>query len=192
MAGIGTLVPVGELLAMAKRLNPRLRRIGLPWNPSQTNSETYTRMARVTAPGLGLELIEGNVEATTAVGEVVASLVGRGAEAILTTGDLTVSLAIDAVVAEARRARIPVFATQPSLATHGVLLAMGGDYYLIGRETGDLAARVMNGEDISRIPILYQLPLLLVINRSATIGLRETWTFPPDVLARAREVKATS
>ncbi len=192
MVGIGTLVPVGELLAMAKRLNPQLKRVGLPWNPSQTNSEIYTRMARAAAPGLGLELIEGNVDATPVVGEVVASLVGRGAEAILTTGDLTVSLAIDAVVAAARRGRIPVFATQPGLTTHGVLLAMGGDYYLIGRETGDLAARVLSGEDMSRIPIVYSLPMLLMINRSATIGLRQSWTFPPDVLAKAREAKSPS
>ena len=187
MVGIGTLVPVSELLQTAKRLNPQLQRIGLPWNPSQANSETYTRLARAAAPQLGLELLEGTVDTTPGVGEVVASLVSRGAEAILTTGDLTVSLAIDAVVAEARRGGIPVFATQPSLAGHGVLLAMGGDYYLIGRETGDLATRVLNGEDMSRIPILYRLPMLLVINRSAATGLTQTWTFPPDVLAQARE-----
>ena len=188
MVGIGTLVPVNELLATAKRMNPQLRRVGLPWNPSQSNSETYTRMARAAAPRLGLELLEGTVDATPAVGEVVASLTARGAEAILTTGDLTVSLAIDAVVAEGRRSRIPVFATQPVLAARGVLLAMGGDYYLIGRETGDLAARVLDGEEMSRIPILYRLPMLTVINRAAATGLKQRWAFPPDVLARAREI----
>ncbi len=64
----------------------------------------------------------------------------------------------------------------------------GGDYYQIGRETGDLAARVMGGEDMSHMPILYRLPLLTVINRAAASGLRQTWTFPPDVLAHAEEV----
>ena len=38
--GIGTLVPISEILGMAKRLNPKLKRVGLPWNPSQSNSET--------------------------------------------------------------------------------------------------------------------------------------------------------
>lgn len=185
--GVGTLAPVKELLAMAIRMNPRLKRVGLPWNPSQSNSETYTRIAREAAPRLGLELIEGTVDATPAVGEVVASLVARGAELILTTGDLTVSLAIDSVVAEAHRGKIPVMATQPSFAGRGALLAMGGDYYLIGRDAGDLAARVMTGEDMSRIPIRYSLPMVMVINRSAAIGLRQTWTFPPDLLAQARE-----
>ena len=187
MVGIGTLVPVGDLLEVAKRMNPRLRRVGLPWNPSQSNSETYTRMGRAAAPRLGIELLEGTVETTPAVGEVVASLVARGAEAILTTGDLTVTLAIDTVIAEANRGGVPVFSTQPVLAARGVLLAMGADYYLIGRETGDLAARVLGGEDPSRSPILYRLPKMVTINRAPIGKLKDAWTFPPDLLAVAKE-----
>jgi len=112
MVGIGTLVPVGELLEMAKKMNPRLKRVGLPWNPSQANSEVYTLMARDKAAKMGLELLEGTVDATPAVGEVVASLAARGADLILTAGDLTVTVAMDAVIAECRRAGIPAFATQ--------------------------------------------------------------------------------
>ncbi len=125
------------------------------------------------------------------MGEVVASLVARGAQAILTTGDLTVSLAMDAVVAESRRGGVPVFAALPFAAERGALLAMGGDYYLIGRETGDLAARVLGGEDMARIPILYSLPKRLVINHSAMRFLKDGWTFPPDVLSVAKEAASS-
>ncbi len=187
MVGIGTLAPLEDLLATAKHMQPRLKRVGLPWNPSQSNSETYTKMARAAAPKLGLELLEGTVDATPAVGEVVASLVARGSEAILVTGDVTVGLAIDAVVAEARRGGVPVIATQPLMTARGVLLALGADFYQVGRDTGDLAARVLNGEDVGSIPVLYRLPKLLAINRAAVSGLKHSWTFPPDVLAEARE-----
>ncbi len=188
MVGIGTLAPLGELLAIVKRMNPQLKRVGLPWNPSQSNSETYTKMARAAAPGLGISLMEGTVDSTPAVGEVVASLVGRGAEAILITGDLTVSIAADVVVAEATKGGVPVFSTQPDTAARGVLLALGGDFYQIGRETGDLAARVLGGENMSRIPIIYSLPMKLVMNRRVTPQLKSTWIFPADVLAKATEV----
>ncbi len=190
MVGIGTLAPLADLLAIAKRMNPQLNRIGLPWNPSQSNSETYTRMARAAAPQLGIDLLEGTVDATPAVGEVVASLIGQGAEAILVTGDLTVSLAIDAVIAEASKSGIPVFSTQPDTAIRGVLLALGGDFYQIGRETGDLAARVLDGEDIDRMPIQYSLPMKLVINRRVLPKMKSAWVFPTDVLAKAVEVTA--
>jgi len=192
MVGIGTLAPVGELMAIVKRMNPQMKRVGLPWNPSQSNSETYTKIARTAAPRLGIELMEGNVDSIPAVGEVVDSLVGRGAEAILTTGDMTVSLAIDAVVAEALKGGVPVFSTLPDTAKRGVLLALGGDYLQIGRETGDLAARVLGGEDMSRIPVQYSLPMKLSINPGTTAKLKSAWVFPPDVVAKATVVTSDS
>jgi putative ABC transport system substrate-binding protein len=192
MVGIGTLAPVGDLLAIIKRMNPRLKRVGLPWNPSQSNSETYTRMAREASPKIGIDLLEGTVDSTPAVGEVVASLVGRGVDAILFTGDLTVSIAADAVVAEASKGGVPVFSTQPDTAARGVFLALGGDFYQIGRETGDLAARVLAGEDINRIPIQYSMPMKLVINRRVTPKLKSSWIFPTDVLAKATDVTGGS
>ncbi len=188
MIGIGSLAPLEELLTIVKRLNPQLKRVGLPWNPSQSNSESYTRIARAAAPRLGIDLLEGTVDSTPAVGEVVASLVGRGAEAILTTGDLTVSLAIDAAVAEASKGGVPVFSTQPDTAARGVFLALGGDFYLIGRETGDLAARVLANEDINRMPIQYSMPMKLMINRRVMPRLKTAWVFPAEVLAKATEV----
>ena len=82
MVGIGSFMPVGELLEMARRLNPRLRSVGLPWNPAEANSQSFTRVAREFARRLGLKLLEGNVENSTAVGEVTDSLIARGAEAL--------------------------------------------------------------------------------------------------------------
>jgi putative ABC transport system substrate-binding protein len=144
------------------------------------------------APRLGIDLVEGTVDSTPAVGEVVASLVGREVEAILITGDLTVALAADNVVAEASKGSIPVFSTQPEDASRGVLLAIGADFYQIGRETGDLAARVLGGEDISLMPVQYSLPMQLVINRRVIPKLKSAWVFPTDVLDKAAEVTGSS
>jgi putative ABC transport system substrate-binding protein len=192
MVGIGTFMPVGELLEMARRLNPRLRSVGLPWNPAEANSQSYTRAARESAHRLGINLLEGNVENSTVVGEVTDSLVARGAEAILMTGDNTISIAADTVIASARKAHIPVMATSPESVGKGALFAMGADYYRVGRQIGDLAARVLSGEDTATLPILYQIPKTFLINRRVLAQLRDTWVFPPDVLAEAKDVTATS
>jgi putative ABC transport system substrate-binding protein len=192
MVGIGTLAPIQDILSIIKTMNPQVTRVGLPWNHSQSNSETYTKLARAAAPKLGIELLESNVDATAAVGEVVASLIARDAEVILVTGDLTVSLAVDAVVAEALKGGAPVFSTQPDTITRGVLLALGGDYYQIGRDTGDLAARVLGGEDMSRIPVQYTLPMKLVINRRSLPRLKGSWVFPKDILAKATDMTGTN
>jgi len=192
LVGIGSFMPVGEVLEMARRLNPRLRAVGLPWNPAEANSQSYTHAAREAAGRLGLELLEGNVENSTVVGEVIDSLIARGAEAILMTGDNTVNIASDTVLARARKARIPAIATGPSTVAHGALFAIGADYYLVGRQVGDLAARVLSGEDTATMPILYQIPKIFLINRRVPAQLRDIWMFPPDVLAQAKDVSAAS
>ena len=192
LVGIGSFMPVGEVLEMARRLNPRLRAVGLPWNPAEANSQSYTHAAREAAGRLGLELLEGNVENSTVVGEVIDSLIARGAEAILMTGDNTVNIASDTVLARARKARIPAIATGPSTVAHGALFAIGADYYLVGRQVGDLAARVLSGEDTATLPILYQIPKIFLIDRRVPAQLRDIWMFPPDVLAQAKDVSANS
>jgi putative ABC transport system substrate-binding protein len=192
MVGIGSFMPVGEVLEMARRLNPRLRSVGLPWNPAEANSQSYTHAAREAAHRLGLELLEGNVENSTVVGEVTDSLIARGAEVILMTGDNTVSIASDTVIASARKARIPAMATLPPAVVHGALFAIGADYYLVGRQVGDVAARVLAGEGTATMPILYQIPKIFLINRRVPAQLRDTWVFPPDVLAQAKDVSAAS
>jgi len=192
MVGIGDFMPIGEVLEMARRLNPRLRLVGLPWNPAEANSQSYTRVAREAAHRLGLELLEGNVESSTVVGEVTESLIARGVEAILITGDNTVAVGSDTLLASARKARIPVIAAMPWVVGRGALFAIGPDFYQVGRQVGDLATRVLSGEDTATMPILYQIPKIFLIDRRVPAQLRDTWVFPPDVLAQAKDVSAAS
>jgi len=188
MVGIGSMAPAGELMEAARTFNPRLQRFGLPWNPSQANSERFTKIARDVAKKMGVELVEGSVDSATVVGEVTGSLVARGADAILALGDLTVATAIDSVVAEARKGRIPVFSTMPDMANRGALYAVGPDYYVIGRQMGALGARVLKGEDTAKIPILYEVPKKIAINLKALSGLRQEWKIPPELVSKANTV----
>ena len=134
---------------------------------------------------MGVELLEAAVDNTAAVGETTGSLVSRGAEAILALGDLTVGLGIDAVVAEANKGKIPVLSVMPDTATHGALYASGPNYYEIGKQMGDLLTRVIKGEDMTKIPILYDMPKGVAINLTALPGLKQQWTIPPEVIAKA-------
>jgi ABC-type uncharacterized transport system substrate-binding protein len=188
MVGVGSLAPIDELLDAVRRSNPRLRRVGLPWNPSQANSEMYTKVTREVARHMGMELLEGSVDNTAAVGEVVSSLIAQGAEVILIHGDQTVALAVDAVVAAAHRGKIPVFSTMPATIGNGVLLAVGADYYEIGKLTGAVAVRVLGGEDMSKMAVEYIMPKQYAVNRQALAGLKDNWRIPEDLIRRAAKV----
>ena len=189
MVGIGSLMPPSEILVSARQFNPKVKKFGLPWNPSQANSERFTVMARAAAKQMGdVELLEAAVDNTAAVGETVSSLVSRGAEAILVLGDLTVALGIDSVVAEARKGKIPVISVMPDMVPRGALYAAGPDYYDIGKQMGDLTTRVIKGADMTKIPISYDVPREYGVNLKALQGLKDDWRIPADVIAKAKVV----
>lgn len=185
LVGVGSLLPVEELLNAARRFNPRLKRFGLPWNPSQANSEKYAQLARAATKAMGVELIEGSVENTTMVGQVTGSLVARGADAILALGDLTVAVAIDSVVSEARKGGIPVLSVLTDAVPHGALFAVGADFYQVGGQMGDMGALALGGMDIAKIPLVYNVPKSYAINMLALDGLKEQWRIPDDLTAKA-------
>jgi putative ABC transport system substrate-binding protein len=188
MVGVGTLMPVDDILIAARQFNPRVKRFGMPWNPAQANSVKYAQMARAATKAMGFELLEGAVENSTMVGQVTGSLVSRGADAILVLGDLTVAVAIDSVVAEARKGRIPVFSVLTDTVRHGVMYAAGSDFYQVGGQMADMGARVMDGEEIATIPVVYDVPKSYVVNLLALDGLKDTWRVPEDAIAKANLV----
>jgi ABC-type uncharacterized transport system substrate-binding protein len=188
MTGIGSLMPMDELLGIARQMNPRIQKFGIPFNPSQANSLRYMELARAAAKNLGVEILEGSVDNTAAVGEVSDSLVSRGAEALVVIGDVTVGLGIDSVIGSARKGRIPVIGALPGDVKRGVMFAAGADFYAVGRQMGDVAARLFAGEDPAKIPVSYALPKTYGVNLTVLPGLKDRWTPPEDLLAKAKVV----
>ncbi|HXB69798.1 MAG TPA: ABC transporter substrate-binding protein [Candidatus Acidoferrales bacterium] len=188
MTGIGSLMPVDEIMEVARRMNPRVQRFGIPWNPSQANSERYMELAREAAAKMKVEILEGSVDSSAVVGEVTSALIARGADVIVVIGDVTVGLAIDSVIAQARKGKIPVVGALPDYVSRGALFAAGADFYQVGRQMGEVALRMFHGEDPAKIPIIYSLPKTYGVNLAALDGLKDRWQVPPDLLAKANTV----
>jgi ABC-type uncharacterized transport system substrate-binding protein len=188
MIGHGSFLPVHDAFAMAKKALPSLKRVGVAWNPAESNSEAFTLKAREACRTLGLELLEANVDSSAAVTEAVQSLVARGAQALWVGGDNTMMSTLGSAVATARTARIPVFTIMPGAPNRGTLFDIGLDFQELGRIGGLLAGRVLQGLDPATVPIRDvqdEVPRRLVVNTLALAGLREPWQIPDDVRADA-------
>jgi putative ABC transport system substrate-binding protein len=185
LVGIGTFLPVVEAFRIAREMFPGLKRVGVAWNPAEANSRAYTEKAREACQAMNIELLEANVENSNGVLEAEDSLVARGAQALWIGGDVTVSIAVDSVISVGHHAGIPVFSITPGKLDRGTLFDYGADFYQIGKQTGELAARVLRGADPGQIPIANQVPTLLVVNTRALEGLKDSWRVPDDLLRRA-------
>ena len=153
MAGQSSFPPVERTFQIARQMLPGLKRIGVAWNPAESNSLVFVVKAREVAKTMGFELLEANVDNTSAVGEAVRSLIGRDAQAIWVGGDNTVIAAINTVIETATRQRVPVFTVLPGKPDRGTLFDAGPDFYQVGRLGGALAAEILDGADMAKIPV---------------------------------------
>jgi ABC-type uncharacterized transport system substrate-binding protein len=191
LVGQGIFPPVERAFEIARQMRPTLARIGTVWNPAEANSLAFVTRARDVAKQMNLTLLEANADNAPAVSEALRSLYVRSAEALLVAGDNTVVAAIGSVIASCQRRRLPVFTILPGAPDRGTLFDVGPDFYQVGRLGGLLAADVLGGADMTRIPIRDVqdvVPFFLSMNTTVLKGLKDPWRIPDELLARATVV----
>lgn len=185
LTGTSDLTPVRTQLELLTQIAPNAKRVGVLYNNGEVNSVVQVEIARQAARELGLTLVEATAATTAEVLQAAQSLVGR-VDAIYVPTDNTVVAAIESVVLVAERARLPLIAGEDQSVENGALATIGIDYYQLGRQTADMAHRVLQGEDPAEISIEYQSEMTVVLNLDAArrIGL----TIPQSVLAQAARI----
>ncbi|MBO2521775.1 MAG: ABC transporter substrate-binding protein [Clostridia bacterium] len=185
VTGTSDLTPVREQLELLKEIVPQARRVGVVYNAGEVNSVVQVELARQAAASLGFTLVEATAANSSEVLQAAQSLQGR-VDAIYVPTDNTVVSALESVILVAERARLPLIAGEADSVAKGALATLGIDYYKLGRQTADIAYRVLQGEDPAGIPIEYLNDLDLVVNVAA--AKRMGVTIPDSVLARADQV----
>jgi putative ABC transport system substrate-binding protein len=183
LVGYGTLLPVDVTLKFARRLFPGLRKLGVAHNPSETNSRVFMGMARESCKELGIEIIDAPVENSASVKEAIDSVIARGAEAIWIGGDNTVASVADTVISAAKRGRVPVISILPGKhPDRGTLFDLGVDFVQVGRLSGELAVKLLRGEDPAKMPVrdvLDRVPKKLTFNALVLKDLKDPWKLTP-------------
>ncbi len=170
---------------LAREANPRLKKVGVVWNPAESNSEAATKLARVACRKLNIELSEVTIDSSSAVLDAARVLVSRNVDAIWAGGDATVAASIETLIGAANDGGIPVFGNTQSNVKVGALFSLGPDYYEVGHSGGLLAARVLKGTSPASIPVENYSPEVLALNLVAEERFRANWKFGPDWAKRA-------
>ena len=191
LLGYGSLAPVHATFGILQRINPRVEKVGVAHNPSESNSRRFMELARVSCRQRGIDLLEAAVENSSGVVEAVQSTIARGAEAIFIPGDTTVASVCDSVVHVAAQAGVPVFTVVPGKPDRGTLFDVGFDFREVGLLAGRLAGDLLDGRDPATVPIgetAREIPPRLTINLVAPGVDRRAWRIPDDLLAQAKVV----
>ena len=105
---------------------------------------------------------------------------------IYTSTDNNVVSAYESLYQVAKESKIPLIASDTSSVERGAIAALGVNYYDLGRETGKIVVRILNGEKAGAIPVY--TPKVLDLYVSPKHAKEQGITLPQAVLDKAKEV----
>jgi len=185
VTGVTDRLPLEKHLAMMKEVVPNLKTLGVLYNPGEANSVSEINRLKIIAKDQGIAVIEAPAPDSNGVLGAARSLVGK-VDALYTPTDNTVVSALEAVVKVGMDAKLPVFAGDTGSVPRGAIAAVGFNYYDVGRQTGKIIGRILNGEKPAVIAVQGVDKTELSVNpgSAAKMGV----TLPDALIKSAKEV----
>lgn len=141
-----------EQIALIQRLQVDIETLGILYNPSEANAVLQMTDIKEAAEKAGLKVLTVAVTKGSDVASGAHAIVDK-VQAFLIGNDNLIVSALDAVLKVTDAKQIPLYASDPDSVRRGAAAAIANDQYKIGRETGKLVARVLNGEKAQDIPL---------------------------------------
>ena len=185
VTGMSDLSPIALHLDLVREIMPEAGRLGVIHNPGEANSVTLLELIREEAPARGFEVVEAAAPRSSDVLAAARSLVGK-VDAIYVPTDNTVVTALEAIVKVGTDNRLPVFAGDTDSVPRGAIAALGFNYYDLGRQTGKMVVRVLEGEAPGTMAVEGVETTELFVNPAAAEAMGIT--LPPAVVERAKVV----
>lgn len=144
--------PTAAQFDLLLQLIPNVKRIGVVYNPGETNSEDNMVEVEKVCASKNLQLVKVSVSNTSEVYAAAQSLVGK-IDAFYVSADNTIVTAMDAVVKVSEKNKIPLLPGVSSNIEQGGFGTLGPDYFDIGVEAAKIADRIIKGEKPGDIPV---------------------------------------
>lgn len=185
VTGLSDMANIEEHLSLIKEFVPNLKTVGIPYNPGEANSVSMLAQVKKVAAEMGIKIVESPAPRTSDVMIAAKQLVGK-VDAIYTPIDNTIISAVESVVKVGIDAQIPVFAGDTDTVARGAVAAIGYDYFDLGRQTGEIVVRILNGEKAGDIDVKMAKGTNLFVNPK--MAKRMGIEIPDAVLARATKI----
>ncbi|HHV34029.1 MAG TPA: ABC transporter substrate-binding protein [Syntrophomonadaceae bacterium] len=185
VTGTNDMNPVKEQVELLQKLAPKAKRIGVVYNAGEVNSVVQVDMVKDTASKAGLKVVEATVSNTSEVMQASQSLVGR-VDAFYIPTDNTVSSSVESIIKVAEANALPVVVGEAAMVDRGALATIGIDYNKLGKQTAEMALRVLKGEKPQVMPVEGQKDMDLVLNMKAAQAMKVT--VPEEMKAQAARV----
>ncbi|MDA3833237.1 MAG: ABC transporter substrate-binding protein [Spirochaetales bacterium] len=188
VTGVSDLTPVEAQVKLLRDI-AGVTKLGHVYSSSEANAVLLAEMAKKAAEKLGMEFISTAVTNTSEVRQAAQALMNK-VDGLYVSTDNTVVSAMPSLVDVANQYKVPVLTSDPT-SSEGldVLVAWGFDYYKMGRATGHLIKRIIDGEKPADIGTVFMtdptdIELWINLDSAKYLGI----TVPEDILSEASVV----
>jgi len=166
VSGVSDLLPIDKHLDLVKKIVPNVKKLGVIFNPGETNSVSTVAQLTKHANSMGIEVVESAATKSSDVLAAARALVGK-VEAVYLPTDNTVVSAIESVIKVGAQNKLPIIAGDTDSVVRRAVAAVGFNYYDLGRQTGIMVDKVLKGQKAGELAVEHVQKLELFINIKA-------------------------
>lgn len=182
ITGTSDLVSAAKIMELAQKISPDFKTIGALYNSGEANSISVIEDLKEYAKANGLKVIESPMMNQSEAQQAASSLVGK-VDIVFSPIDNSVASTMPIITQVFDNAQIPFYVSADSMVMTGGLATYGINYKVLGKETGEMAAQVLNGTDPGNLPVRTMSEMSIYVNTD--VAKRAGVTFPQDVLDSA-------
>jgi putative ABC transport system substrate-binding protein len=185
ITGVSNFVKLEPQLDLIKKIQPNLRKLGIIYNAGEANSVSIVKKLNAVVGQFNILLVEQAVTKTSDVPQAAAKIAAN-VEAIFISNDNTALSCLPSIIEACNRARIPVYVSDTDAVYLGALAALGPNQYEVGRQTGVLVAKILNGKEIAKLPVEFPSRTELFLNADAAALLEIS--IPQEIISSAKKI----
>lgn len=154
VSGTSDLNPVEAQINLIHELFPEAQVIGALYTSGEPNSVIQIEMMKKAVEALELQYVEVTVSNTNDVQQAAQQIVGM-CDVIYIPTDNVLASSMPIVYGVTAQSKTPVICGEAGIAMAGGLCTLGLRYYDLGYQTGLMAVDVLQGANISEMPIQF-------------------------------------
>ena len=184
ITGVSDQSPVDAQLALARKILPQAKKIGILYSSAEDNSAFQAEKVEQEASKLGFETKRYPVPSGNEISQMV-QVMSSEVDFIYIPTDNTIANAMQIVVDIANKNNVPIIPSVDTMVAEGGLATVGINQYELGLQTGRMAADILAGKaKPATTPIFTFSSGDIIINdeQAKKLGI----TIPADVLAEAK------
>ncbi len=162
-SGVGENFATGDVLKLARELTPDVKTFGLLYDSSQVNSAQQIQNLKDLLDTEGYNYKEKTITNVNELQQATLALI-TDVDALFLINDNTIASALPVVTSVAKEQNKAIYSTSDTFVNEGALASVATNYYKVGLLTGEMVAQVLEGADISTMPVRYVDEFDVIVN----------------------------